>query len=85
MTILILKLSIVNFRWSCSTLYILWSLYFSTHQIARASSHVANINTRNKLLIEKLLKQGYRYHKLRKTLLNFIANTMILYLNSMSD
>ena len=29
---------------------------------ARASSHVADFNTRNKLLTQKLLKQGYRYH-----------------------
>ena len=34
---------------------------------ARASSHVADFNTRNKLLTQKLLKQGYWYHKLRKT------------------
>ena len=33
----------------------------------RASSHVADLNTRNKLLTQKLLKQGYRYHKLHKT------------------
>ena len=33
----------------------------------RSSSHVADVNTRNKLLTQKLLKQGYRYHKLRKT------------------
>ena len=33
---------------------------------ARASSHVAAINTRNKLLTQKLLKQGYRYHRLCK-------------------
>ena len=37
-------------------------------RFARASSHVADFNTRNKLLTQKLLKQGYRYHKLRKTL-----------------
>ena len=30
-TILILKLSISHFRWLCSSLYILWSLYLSTH------------------------------------------------------
>ena len=34
---------------------------------ARASSHVAGFNTCNKLLTQKLLKQGYRYNKLRKT------------------
>ena len=36
-------------------------------RFARAFSHVADFNTRNKLFIQKLLKQGYRYHKLRKT------------------
>ena len=34
---------------------------------SRASSYVADFNTRNKLLTQKLLKQGYRYYKLRKT------------------
>ena len=29
------------------------------------------LNTRNKLLTQKLLKQGYRYHKLRKTFSKF--------------
>ena len=46
-------------------------------RFARASSYVADFNTRNKLLTQKLLKQGYRYHKLRKTFLNFIDDTMI--------
>ena len=36
-------------------------------RFARASSHFADFNTRNKLLTQKLLKQGYWYHKLRKT------------------
>ena len=36
-------------------------------RFASASSYVADFNTRNKLLTQKLLKQGYRYHKLRKT------------------
>ena len=31
------------------------------------SSHVIDFNTDNKLLTQKLLKQGYWYHKLRKT------------------
>ena len=38
---------------------------------ARASSYVADFNTRNKLLTQKLLKQGYWYHKLRKTFSKF--------------
>ena len=37
-------------------------------RFARASSHVADFNSRNKLLTQKLLKQGYQYHKLCKTL-----------------
>ena len=40
-------------------------------RFARASSYVANFNTRNKLLTQKLLKQGYRYHKLPKTFSKF--------------
>ena len=40
-------------------------------RFAKASSYVADFNTRNKLLTQKLLKQGYRYHKLRKTFSNF--------------
>ena len=40
-------------------------------RFARASSYVADFNTCNKLLTQKLLKQGYRYHKLRKTFSKF--------------
>ena len=40
-------------------------------RFARASSYVADFNSRNKLLTQKLLKQGYRYHKLRKTFSTF--------------
>ena len=40
-------------------------------RFARASSNVADLNARNKLLTQKLLKQGYRYHKLRKTFSKF--------------
>ena len=36
-------------------------------RFARASSNVADFNTRNKLLTQKLLKQGYPYYLLRKT------------------
>ena len=37
----------------------------------RASSHVADFNTHNKLSTQKLLTQGYRYNKLRKTFSKF--------------
>ena len=40
-------------------------------RFARASSHVTDFNNRNKFLIAKLLKQGYRYHKLRKAFSKF--------------
>ena len=40
-------------------------------QFARMSSHVADFNTRNKSLTAKLLQQGYRNHKLRKTFSKF--------------
>ena len=40
-------------------------------RFARVSSHVADFNARNKSLTAKLLQQGYRYHKLRKTFSKF--------------
>ena len=39
---------------------------FQLIRFGRVSSHVAVFNTRNKILTVKLLKQGYRYHRLRK-------------------
>ena len=73
-TILILKLSLDG-DVPRSTSY---GVYISQLiRFARASSHVADFNTRNKLLTQKRLKQGYRYHKLRKTFLYFIDDTMI--------
>ena len=45
-------------------------------RFARVCSHVDDFNTRNKCLTAKLLKQGYRYHKLRKPFLSSIADTM---------
>ena len=44
---------------------------------ARASSYVADFNTRNKLFTQKLLKQGYWYHKLRKTFSKFYRLDLI--------
>ena len=35
-------------------------------RFARVCSHVDDFNNRNKVLNSELLKQGYRYHKLRK-------------------
>ena len=36
-------------------------------RFARVCNHFTNFNARNKCLTAKLLKLGYRYHKLRKT------------------
>ena len=40
-------------------------------RFAHVSSHVDDFNTRNKVLTAKLLRQGYRYHKLRKAFSKF--------------
>ena len=40
-------------------------------RFARVSSHVDDINTCNKVLTAKLLRQGYRYHKIRKAVSKF--------------
>ena len=40
-------------------------------RFARVSSHVTDKNAGNKILTGKLLHQGYRYHKLRKTFSKF--------------
>ena len=40
-------------------------------RFTRASSSVSDFDCRNKALTSKLLRQGYRYHKLRKTFSKF--------------
>ena len=40
-------------------------------RFARVSSLVDDFNTRNKVLTAKLLRQGYRYHKIRKAFSKF--------------
>ena len=40
-------------------------------RFGRASSYVADFNTRNKMLTQKLLNQGYRYHKFYRTVSKF--------------
>ena len=46
-------------------------VYIYLIRFAGASSHVTDFNNRNKFLTAKLLKQGYRYHKLRKVFSKF--------------
>ena len=45
-------------------------------QFARVFSHVDEFNTRNKVLTAKLLRQGYRYHKIRRAFSNFIGGIL---------
>ena len=45
-------------------------------RFARVSSHVDEFHTRNKVLTAKLLRQGYRYHKIRKAFQNFIGGIL---------
>ena len=49
----------------------LWSVYSQLKRFARVCSHVEDFNARNKCLTAKLLKQRYRYHKLRKAFSKF--------------
>ena len=44
---------------------------FQLIRFAQVSSHVDEFNTRNKVLTAKLLRQGYRYDKLRKAFSKF--------------
>ena len=70
-----LKLSVFHFKCDGprSTSY---GVYISQLiRFARASNHVADFNTRNTLLTQKLLKQGII--NFAKHFLNFIDDTMI--------
>ena len=56
---------IVNFPFLDGDVPTSYGVYISQLiRFARASSYVADFNTRNKLLTQKLLKQSYLYHKL---------------------
>ena len=54
-------------------------------RFSRVCSLVDDVNTRNKCLTPKLLKQGYRYHKLRKAFSKFYRQHYEMVQNSMSD
>ena len=47
-------------------------------RFVRVSSQVDDFNIRNKVLTTKLLKQGYRYHKLRKAFSKFYRRHFVL-------
>ena len=55
----------------------IYGVYISQlFRFARAFSHVNDFNNHNKFLTAKLLKQGYRYPKIRKAFSNFIVGTL---------
>ena len=71
-TTLILKLSIFHLLDGNVPHSTSYGVYISQLiRFARASSYITDFNTRNKLLTQKLLKLGYRYHKLCKTFSKF--------------
>ena len=53
-------------------------------RFARASSNLNDFNYRNKALTAKLLRQGYRYFKLRKAFSKFYRRHSALLENSVS-
>ena len=68
-TSLISKLSISHFLDGDVALSKFYGVYISQRiRLARTPSYVTGFNTRNKLLTQKLSKQGFWYHKLCKTL-----------------
>ena len=71
-TTLILKLSISHLLDGDVPRSTSYGVYiFQLMPFARASIYITDFNTRNKLLTQKLLKQGYQYHKLGKTFSKF--------------
>ena len=62
---------IVNFQFLDGDVPLFTSYGVYISQLIRFASHVADFNTRYKLFTQKLLKQGYQYHKLYKTFSKF--------------
>ena len=49
-----------------------YGVYISNHlRFVRGCSHLEDVHARNKCLTAELLKQGYRYHKLRNAFSKF--------------
>ena len=45
-------------------------------RFARVCSNVDDFNNKNLSLTDKLLKQGYRYHKIRKSIFSILPQTL---------
>ena len=54
-------------------------------RLARVCSHVEDFNARDKCLTIKLLKQGYRYHKLRKAFFQVPCRIKISFTSILSE
>ena len=78
-TILILKLSFFPFIDDDVPRSTFFGVFISQLiRFARASSYVADFNTGNKWLAQKLLKQGYRYYNFCKTFSKFYRGYYVL-------
>ena len=80
---------IVNFSfsgWRYPPAYLIWGIHISQLiRFARASSNLNDFNDRNKAPTAKLLRQGYRYFKLRKAFSKFYRrHSALLEKNSVS-
>ena len=60
------------FGWRCSLSYLLSQLI----RYAKVCSHVEDFNARKRCLTAKLLKQGYRYHKLWNAFFQVLSPTL---------
>ena len=49
---------------------------FSAYSVERECSNVDDFNNRNLFLTAKVLKQGYRYHKIRKAFSKILPQTL---------
>ena len=54
-----------------SPAYLIWGIHISTYKIRQNFFKLNDFNYRNKALTAKLLRQGYRYFKLRKAFSKF--------------
>ena len=66
---------IVNFRFFVSAgdgpHFTSYGVYISQLLDLLVSSHLVDFNAHNKILTAKLVKQGYGYHKVRKTFIKY--------------
>ena len=62
---------IVNFPFLDGDVPLIWGIHISSYYIRQTSSNLNDFNNRNKALIAKLLRQVYRYFKLRKAFSKF--------------